>query len=191
MKKYFLAVLAIGTFAISQAQDVQFGAKGGFNFAKINGDETDNVDTRTSFHVGAVAEIPLSEQFSFQPEVLYSSQGGKQDDLKLKLDYINVPLMAKYYVADGLSLEAGPQIGFLVNDEVSYDGDEFDADLDLDGSYSSVDFGLNFGLGYKFDSGLFLNGRYNWGLSNILDGDLSDDYDQNNGVFQVGAGFFF
>ena len=55
---------------------------------------------------------------------------------------------------------------------------------------SSIDFGLNFGLGYKLDSGLNFGARYNMGLSNINDTDDDDDTIKN-GVFQISLGYFF
>ncbi len=61
----------------------------------------------------------ISEKFAFQPELLYSAQGSDYDDEdfsgSVKADYLNVPLMAKYYVGEGFSLEAGPQVGLLLS----------------------------------------------------------------------------
>ena len=124
MKKLLLFA-AVAVFGLSNvnAQEVKFGAKAGVNFATITGDETSGVDSRTAFHIGGVAEIVISEKFSFQPELMYSGQGAKEsyseegysEDYTYKLDYLNVPLMAKFYVAEGFSLEAGPQIGLGIS----------------------------------------------------------------------------
>jgi len=201
MKKLFLfAAVAVFGFTMN-AQDVRFGAKAGVNFASIAGDDTDGVDGRTSFHVGGVAEIMFSEKFSFQPELLYSSQGSKYEESesgysyeeKLKLDYINIPLMAKYYVAEGFSIEAGPQVGFLIsakneweeNDEV-FGSDS--GEVDVKDYVKSIDFGLNFGVGYKMDSGLNFGARYNLGLNTIAE---EDGVDITNNVIQVSVGYFF
>lgn len=68
------------------------------------------------FHVGGFAEIKLSDKFVFQPELLYSSQGDKESasfsedgftenfDTTNKISYLNIPLMAKYYVASNNSV---------------------------------------------------------------------------------------
>ena len=79
MKKLLLFA-AVAVFGLSNvnAQEVKFGAKAGVNFATITGDETSGVDSRTAFHIGGVAEIVISEKFSFQPELLYSGQGAKE-----------------------------------------------------------------------------------------------------------------
>ncbi|OIQ22375.1 porin family protein [Lacinutrix sp. MedPE-SW] len=216
MKKLFtIAAFAVLGITSVNAQEVNFGAKAGVNFATITGDDTDGIDSKTGFHVGAVAEIMISEKFSIQPELVYSSQGAKdsetetetfngetvffKSEAKRKSDYINLPIMAKFYVADGFSLEAGPQVGFLVNSEAeleyteSYEGETYSEKetVDLKDFTSSIDFGVNFGLGYKLDNGLNFGARYNLGLSNINDGEGSDNFKNQNSVIQVSVGFFF
>ena len=94
--------------------------------------------------------------------------------------------MAKYYVTEGLSLEAGPQIGFLIKAEAGTD----DVSVDVKDDFKSIDFGFNFGTGYKLESGLNFAARYNLGLS-----DISDDNESNikvkNSVFQLSVGYTF
>ncbi len=76
MKKLFLfAAIAVFGFTSVNAQEVTFGAKAGLNLASVSGDNTDEIDGRTAFHVGAIAEIAISDVFSVQPELLYSAQG--------------------------------------------------------------------------------------------------------------------
>ncbi|MCA0153848.1 porin family protein [Winogradskyella vincentii] len=193
MRKLFLfMVMAFFGTAILQAQ-VKFGAKAGVNFASITGEDTDDLDGITSFHIGAMVEIPVSEKFSVQPELLYSAQGATTSedgmDLDFKVNYINVPIMAKYFVAEGLSLEAGPQLGFLIDAEI----EGGDVSIDIKDQVNSFDFGVNFGLGYKLDSGLNFGARYNLGLS---DGNDDPEFFESeeafkNGVFQFSIGYFF
>ncbi|MBG7631750.1 MAG: PorT family protein, partial [Bacteroidetes bacterium] len=167
MKKIMLtALVAVITMVSTNAQN--FGAKAGVNFASITGDETEDLDGRTSFFIGAVVEFEISDKFSFQPELLYSGQGAKSsyssesgdvsEESVVKLDYLNIPLMAKYYVSEGFSIEAGPQVGFLLSAkneyEYTFDGDTESETEDIKEEVSSIDFGLNFGVGYKLDSGL-------------------------------------
>ena len=191
MKKLLLcaAVAAFGLVSMN-AQEVKFGAKAGVNFATVTGDDTDGVDSRTSFHVGGVAEIMVSDKFSVQPELLYSSQGYSFNDgfdIDIMLDYINIPVMAKFYVADNLSLEAGPQVGFLVSAKGKAQGET----EDIKDFVKGMDFGLNIGLGYKMETGLNFGARYNLGLSNINDGEGSDEFKNQNGVFQISIGYMF
>ena len=184
MKKLlFIAAIAVFGLTNTNAQDVKFGLKAGVNFATIAGDDSGGIDSRTAFHAGGMVEIMISDKFAFQPELLYSAQGFQVEGIDAKIDYLNVPLMAKFFVAEGFSLEVGPQVGFLVSAKV---GPE-----DVKDFVKGIDFGVNAGLGYQLDNGLNFSARYNLGLSNINDGEGSDDIKNQNGVFQISVGFLF
>ena len=108
-------------------------------------------------------------------------------------NFFNVPVLAKFYLTDGLSLEGGPQFGFLVNDEFEIEdsnGNSIEVE-DLDAA--SFDLGAALGLGYKFTNGLFLQGRYVLGLSNVDDseeeGAFEDDLTNSTLQFSVGLQF--
>jgi hypothetical protein len=194
MKKTFIfLVVALMALPALQAQEFfKMGAKGGLNFSTLVGDAED-AEMLTSFHLGLVAEIPISENFYFGPEVLYSMQGASFSDnefdidAEFKLDYIQIPLMVRYYVSEGFSLEAGPQIGFLTSSEVETE----DIGVNTEDYFSSFDYGLNFGLGYKLPGGIFFQGRYNLGLANVLDSEEFGDDKSQNSVIQLSVGYMF
>lgn len=224
MKKLFLTVFSLIAF-IASAQDFSFGIKAGANFAAIGKsdeplfdfDAADTFDVPelnfvsssggdkgglTAIYFGVYAEIPVSETFSIQPELLYSRQGGTQDgslvfqegnfnyESKFNLSYLTVPIMAKFYVAKGLSLEAGPQIGFLLKSEFDIEVNNAlfasSTTEDVKDFTKSNDFAFNIGAGYQLNSGLNFNLRYNIGLT-----DAYEDIDAKNNVFQVGVGYTF
>ena len=195
MKKLMIAALAVVGFSATglAQQQVKFGPKAGINLASMSGQ--DDAEMKIGFHVGAVAEIKFSDTFSIQPELLYSAQGSKSkssDDVKLNNDYINIPIMAKYYFVEGFSVEAGPQIGFLMKAEAS----NGDATVDMKDYYKSIDFGLGIGLAYDLPQGLFVNARYNIGLSKIGEdqtiGNITIEADDvKNSVIQIGVGYKF
>ena len=207
MKKLLLSFIVLTLLLQANAQegDIQFGAKGGLNFATLTGD-LEGLKGRTSFHLGGMAEIPMTEKLSIQPELLFSSQGAKEDNNSLIFNYINVPILAKYYVTNELSLEAGPQFGYLLSANLKYDseGDDLNPNTRSEGSSNtrasetedvkddikSFDFGLIIGLGYKMDSGLNFGARYNLGLANASNFENSSGKFQN-GVFQISVGYFF
>ncbi|WP_322550602.1 porin family protein [Flavobacterium psychraquaticum] len=184
MKKLLL-VAAIAVLAVSNinAQEIKFGVKGGLNLANVSGDNTKAFDPVTSFNLGLMSEISITDKFSFQPELMYSGQGYSfNSDNVVELSYLNIPLMAKYYVAKGLSIEAGPQIGYLFSAK--------NESVDVKDSFKKIDFGANVGLGYKLENGLNFGVRYNLGLSNINNiSGSSDKY--KNGVLQASVGYFF
>jgi opacity protein-like surface antigen len=183
MKKIILSAVAVLAFGFTNAQ-VKFGAKAALNVATLNGDIED-ASSLIGFQIGGFAEIKVSEKFAVQPELMYSAQGTSGDDADINLNYLNIPVMAKFYVADAFSLEAGPQIGFLLS--AKGDGE------DMKDFFNSTDFGLNLGAGYDFTENLTAGLRYNFGLSNAADfGDIfEEEVSVNNAVLSVSLGYKF
>lgn len=173
MKKicFFIVTFFIGTALLAQAP-AKFGIKAGVNISSLNIEDFDENDTRIGLNIGGLAHIHLgaSEQWALQPELMYSQEGGKLNTTSgsttVKLDYINIPVMLQYMFNNGFRIEAGPQLGLMVNSKYDADGDEEDADDD----FKSTNVSLGFGLSYLSDSGFGINGRYNLGLSNIGEG---------------------
>lgn len=202
MKKIILTVAAVFAFGFANAQETKFGVKGGLNVANLSGDIEDN-SSKVGFHVGGFVEIKVSDKFSVQPELLFSTQGTKLEESgtnysyesNLNLSYLNIPVMAKYYVAEGFSLEAGPQIGFLTTAKSDFTATEsgitVSGDEDVKDDFESIDFGFNFGAGYDFTENLSAGLRYNLGLSNIAKTDSGDDFKLSNNVFSVSLGYKF
>lgn len=247
MKNITLSLLGLIAFSTTAtAQEVKFGPKAGVNFANINGTFFDSeypedqvkIDKGTTgFHIGAFAEIKLNDKFSIQPEFLYSTQGGKsiesessteyifgmpltyeiEGEMKWDLHYINVPIMAKYYVIPNLAIEAGPYVGFNIKSEwkieysssMTFEGETENQSVksteDVKKGTNSIDFGLGIGASYNMDNGFFAAVRYNVGLSEVgkdftfaevdEDGVQYETYLKTdgikNGVFQVSIGFKF
>lgn len=181
-KNFLLAVVAVLGCTNCNAQKIKWGAKGGLNFASVKGDHAIDKETVTSFNWGILSEIPVSTPFSLQPELMYSGQGYSFKGHTIALSYLNIPLMGKYYLVKGWSVEAGPQIGFLFSAK--------DDATDVKDSFKKFDFGVNLGLGYKFDNGLNFGVRYNLGLTDINNvHSLADK--MKNEVLQLSVGYFF
>ena len=177
MKKVLLALLCFGSFSALQAQ-VNFGVKGGINFANVT--DADGVKTRIGFTGGVQVEIPVSEHISVQPEAVYSSQGLKgDDDMQVILNYFNFPVLLQYNNPSGFFAHTGPQVGYLISAKLK----QGSAEADVIDSFKSTDFSMVFGAGYVLPSGFGFNGRYNLGLSKIEDGD--DPGSSKNSVFQL------
>ena len=196
MKKsiIFIGMLLMSMSMSAQAwsDQFQFGARGGVNFATVTADDFDDgPDGRTSFYVGLLAELPLSERFSLQPEVFYSGQGfditdeADQRDAEFQMDYIQVPVLAKIYLIEGLNIHFGPQFGFKVNEEIDFEPGEDAGDFDTD-AIQDFDFQLTGGIEYKIAGNIFIQGRYSYGLSEVI-----EDVDVHNSVFSAGIGFMF
>ncbi len=170
MKKKLLCVLAIlgsVTFSVAQSSSgFDFGIKGGVNIAGLSGDNFEDAQKELiSFHGGLVGELHMSYYFSLQTELTYSAQGiqvvdDEGPDLDYKMNYLQLPVMAKFYfVEDYSSIEIGPQFSYKFNESV----DTYEEDKLRD-----FDFGIVAGLTYKFDNGVFVSGRYYHGLDDLL-----------------------
>lgn len=176
MKKFLLLTLLIFTTGLTHAQS--FGIKAGLNFSNFSGNDTEGFKGLTSFHVGVLKEFIITKKVSFQPEILFSTQGvqiEKMDD-DYKLNYFTLPLMVKFYINDVFSVHAGPQLSVLA-------GETKDV-LPIEGE--TFEYGIAGGLEYTITGGLFVQGRYIMGLSKI-----SDDADIKNSVIQLSLGYFF
>jgi len=165
------------------AQNIDFGLKSGMNISSFTGGDADR-NNLIGFHIGAIADIEISEKFYLQPELLYSTQGSEaKNEVKVKVDYLTVPLMAKYYVSEKISIEAGPQFAFLLNDKAEY----VDSDLpDEETDASSFDFGLGAGIGFDITENIFTQARYNFGITTV-----AENPDIKNSVFQISLGYKF
>jgi hypothetical protein len=195
MKKTLLVIM-LALFATSAFAQVKFGVKGGINLSSANIEmdgEKESYDSKLGPLFGAFAEFQLSEKFAFMPELVYSMEGGKSDmkysenwegsevsislEDDFKLNYLNLPLLFKFKVGNGIGLYAGPQIGFLLSAEykytmtASFEGmSETDSEtIDIKEDMKSTNVSLGFGASYETQMGLGLDARYNLGLSNIAD----------------------
>ena len=170
------------------------GVKAGFNFSTVSqGDLKKAPDARTSFYVGASYEFPIIEDLlSIQPEIIYSQQGFEKREMIseerfksiYKVNYITVPVLARYYIVRGFSLDAGPQFSLRVQDDFRIS--ENDAESSLLQQTNCFDFGLSGGLSFQFESGIFINGRYTRGFREIIEGSNA-----KNTVIQFGIGYKF
>ena len=192
-------LLFIGMTLGVQAQDFGFGVKGGLNFSSFSGSDAEelNFEVKTGYQLGLTMEVPLAEDFSVQPEVLYSTLGAKTNDFefeqatdtKFNVDYISVPVIFKYYVIGGLNLEAGPQFSWNSKSEIEGEfadeqiRNEIDAITD---ETKSFDVGGAVGLGYDLPLGLFAEARYVFGFSKIYDS--SEFSDIKNNLIQLSVG---
>jgi hypothetical protein len=184
MKKLFVTILVcITTYSLS-AQHTNFGLKAGYNSSSVQISDGADFDSKSGLHIGGLAHIHISEHFAVQPELVFSCQGGERPNNKLKLNYINIPVMAQYMIGDGFRLQTGPQFGFLVSAEQKIGNIE----VDIDDTFNSFDLSWAFGASYIFSSGIGIDARYNLGLNNISD---DSDFEAKNRVFQVGLFYQF
>jgi len=186
----FTIVVIFGMIMTAKGQDIKFGIKGGLNLATLS-DNGSGLNFRPAFHFGIVSEYRISDNFSIQPELLYSSQGQKyHGGSVLKLNYLNLPIMANYLVSENIFIEAGPQFGVLLSAKGENEAESSESLID---NYRSIDFGISLGLGYKFEGGLNVNVRYYFGIANVHDwlDEFISDRKTRNKVLQLSIGYLF
>lgn len=167
-----LCSLLLATISL-QAQD-QIGIKGGINFANYGGDVINN-KIKPGIHLGAFANFNIIDELYIQPELLYSLQGSHFKNSEVSLDYsehlhyINLPVLARYYLTENISVHAGPYFGVLIGGKAKGNlyGTDINQDIDQIRSLKSFDFGLAAGMAYQLVNRLNIGVRLNLGVLNI------------------------
>jgi len=186
MKKIFLVLIAASFGIAAQAQEI--GAKAGINLANIRSTfdgDSESGDMAFDFHIGGYAEFEISELVSFQPEILYSREGSSdsesfEEKVRLQVNLIQVPVIFKFHVAEGFNLQIGPQTGFVVAKKFRADG----SSVNIEEGFNTVVFGAVGGAGIEVNENIEIGGRYNLGISDLLDDDDSD-FKTTGNVIQV------
>jgi hypothetical protein len=187
MKLYLITIIttlfmAVGTVS---AQNINIGTKIGLNSYTINNDNNSDFDSRIGIHAGLLGHIHLNNDFALQPEIVYSMQGAKSGNDELKMDYINIPVLVQYMFDNGFRLQAGPQLGLLINAK----SENNNSSRDIKDQFKSFDAGLSFGVGYVHPpTGFGIDARYNLGLNDISE---NSNVESTNRGFQVGVFYLF
>lgn len=191
MKKLLLAVVAlIFAWGAMAQSEITIGPKVGWNITNISNSHDKN---KLSFVLGGFAEFKISDLLSIQPEILYSRQGtrdkGNGVKVKNRLNYLNIPVLAKLNVWDELSVEVGPQFGFALNarQKTKAGGEVVKRDIQYNNTF---DFSFAFGVSYNLEN-LMFSARYNVGLTNVIEKDHFGGNNNKNHVFQLSVGYRF
>jgi hypothetical protein len=237
MKKFItIAALILGVLFIFSAtsgfaQYAYFGVKGGINLSLNYGENTDpeywwdpsDKKPKIGAVGGVYSTIVLAKIFAIQPELLFTMQGIKwayeesaidyEDALILKLNYIQLPVLLKFYIPMKgnvkINLFAGPYVAYNITSKYEAWAEqggvslgEMDGDIDDDWTWAGnpietrkFDYGVSFGLGVDFivfsDKQLTVDARYSLGLANFFTAEPADDPEMKNGTISamVGIGF--
>ena len=192
MKKA-LVLIAAAIVCMSASAQVQFGAKVGVDATHFWGKDTEH-GMKIGYQFGALMEYKFNPNFAIAPEVVFASQGGKfkiyeaenkKADNTFTTNYINVPVMFKWYATPNFSIDLGPQVGFNVYSK--YQVGDLDAE-DIKDMTKSVDFGVGLGGTYNLTDNAFIQARYTMGLTDAFKGELNE---AKNGNIQLAFGMKF
>ena len=193
-----IVVLALAVFLSGSTlgEGMTLGITGGLNLATVTGDNVEENEIKTLFGLGGFLNIPLSNVFSVQPQILYMVKGSEfgdaADDIGMKLAYLDIPVLARVAIptigAVTPCLLLGPYVGLNMSAK-AYVGDD---EEDIKDNTSSTDFGLIFGAGLDYEMGsgiLTFDARYALGLTDIDDTD--DSTEVSNRVISIMVGYGF
>lgn len=164
-------------------------------------------DVKLGFVAGVEGEYQITPMISVAAGLLYSMQGTRWEDLEsqtayyramskdrmVNLSYLNIPIVANFYVLKGFALKAGVQAGFLLDSkgkETIYDNlenREVETSGDIEG-IKKFDLSIPLGASYEFNN-VVIDARYNLGLTKVCPGE--DNKSSKNSVVQVTVGYKF
>jgi predicted porin len=137
---------------------------------------------RPGFIAGVEGEYYITDWFSAAAGVSYAQQGWKVNSNTLKLDYLNVPVVADFYVARGLALKTGVQFGFLMNAKAD--------EGDIKNSCEKFNFSIPVGISYEI-SNFVLDIRYNIALTKVNKYDGGHNEKNRSDLVQFTVGYKF
>ncbi|RZK32236.1 MAG: PorT family protein [Hymenobacter sp.] len=204
MKKIILslAILATAAGAANAQTGIKVGLKGGFNGSTFSGADSKGSKYKAGFAAGAFVNFGVSDNFSIQPEFLYSQKGARIENVsgtgytyKSTLGYLDVPIMFRYNIGEdgkGLFVELGPQGSFVLHrNDFLEDGNNnrSNSNTSTDGLNKAI-IGYVGGLGYQITSGLQLGLRYTGDFAKVYK-DAAGVPNVHNSVFQFQVGYAF
>jgi hypothetical protein len=195
-------ILSAVTLTSAQAQNApRVGIKGGFNFSNLYVNDANSENTRLGWHGGFYGQFLSSEAFAIQPEVNFSTKGSRvtqhagiiDQETKYNFSYIDIPVLAVFKLGTVAEIHAGPYWSYLVNANVTSNGDLGNGSKTFDRSnFDDWDYGLVGGIGFNL-GGVQLGARYNYGLNTIARSSLAKTMlgNSKNQVAQLYLSFNF
>ena len=182
MKKVIILVFALFISAVGFSQGLDLGIKAGINFSSLT--DAQGFSNKTGYVAGVFAGVKFSDKIGLQADLLYSQQGAEFDEGSFDLSYVNIPVVLKYYLFKGLNLQGGAQFGFNVDDDIS----TVIGDIVTDVKAESFDLSGVVGVGFDFPLGIRVDGRYNFGLTEVVKSNTSTP---KNTVITLSVGYSF
>ena len=205
MKQIYLSI-AICLFASATCfGQILYGVQGSFQSANIGisapagaalggFDFTSMIKAKMGFRVGVMADIPITDQLSIRPQLLYSTKGYKLDPREfisalsgtfggppitasslpdslvqsVRISYLELPIQAMYGFDAGPGravIGAGPYIAYALNGAVNGQSTPFGSGA------KRFDYGANLSLGYELPGGLTFSAYYSRGFANQASAD--------------------
>jgi hypothetical protein len=194
-----ILVLTITTTSMAQlrGQEPKLGIKGGLNLSNFYSADIDDRNMALGFHAGIYYRMPMDDFFAIQAELLFNQKGADfsnasifTDEISLRLNYIDVPILAVIKLGENFNIHAGPYFGYLLGDPSGRLSGLIDMQTSFDrDNFHRFDYGLSGGIGFDLLP-LKFGVRYNLGLSDIGKDNLADQVMGNsrNSLLQIYIG---
>ena len=199
MKKIMMTlVMAVAAIAASAQNNtlrepgtISIQPKVGIGIGYLSGDWTGSVDrkAKVGFVGGVEGEYYVNNWLGVAAGVNFAQQGWKTTkpsrtgdyDLKTKLNYLNIPVTADFYVLPGFALKTGVQFGFLASAKTN--------DTDIKDDMKKFNFSIPVGLSYEYKN-VVLDLRYNISVTKV-NKESDDDNKYRSDLLQITLGYKF
>lgn len=171
MKNALAAVLLVLAFASAKAEGFRAGVRFGMDASQVDGDHLVGFN-KAGLLAGLTLERMVSERTSLNMEMIFIQKGSVKptnpDDntyYRMRLGYIEVPLLARWSATKKISLEAGPAFGVLVS---SRENNELGT-LNYAPAFQKMEYSFNTGLDYQLSEQWMVDARYSFSIIPIRD----------------------
>ncbi|REK36364.1 MAG: PorT family protein [Bacteroidetes bacterium] len=148
--------------SISFSQDFHAGIRAGMSASQVSGDRLSGFD-KAGIVFGGFVGRNFSEKISGQMEISFIQKGSrssvnKEDNsyYRMRLHYIQVPVLFQYKVGKKIDLEVGPSAGVLV---LSEENDQLGL-INNTPPFEDMDVSFNAGGSYQIGEHWTFNARY-------------------------------
>ncbi|OBQ52561.1 PorT family protein [Tamlana sp. s12] len=175
MKQFYFFVVVMFLSLRGISQNVKYGVRAGMNISSLDfsSEIPEENKHRNGFYIGFLADVSLSKTVSIIPELQFSYEGSKADDLQF--DYIQMPVLVCVKLTKKIFLNLGPQVGLKVHK--------------VDDMAKNFGFSSILGIEYRINQALFADIRHANGLNNVYDDDSG--LNAKNRTLQIGIGYKF
>lgn len=160
MKKSILFVLFVCVSVAGFSQIAGWNAKVGMNITNYTGDAETNA--KVGFKIGGGFEYTLSDIWSLQPSLFFSTKGAKLDEQTWNAMYLELPIMAaaRFCVADNTNIvvSAGPYLACGVGGKYKIEGEGVEVSTDIFGDDKMKRFDAGLGVGVAAEFGKIIVG---------------------------------
>jgi hypothetical protein len=173
MKKYLFLLIFVSFTSIGLSQDIFYGVRGALNISNLDykPDADFKNQHRNGFAFAGFVDFEFNDKIGLRTELQWSAEGGKAE--QIRADYLHLPILLNVSLSERFSFQVGPQPSLKTWND--YDG------------FSTFALSGVVGIEFMITDEFFIDARASYGLTNIIDQDLSS-FEAKNNVLQFGFG---